>query len=82
MGIEKFDKNFIIEKGSADGKAVYAIPHPAFALHGVFYDAENGCFARLPFQIAQMVNDGVAHFNDLALAKQMHEIKITFKGLV
>lgn len=27
-------------------------------------------------------DDGVGHFNDLALAKQMHEIKITFKNLV
>lgn len=28
------------------------------------------------------VDDGVAHFNDLSLSKQMHEIKITFKALV
>lgn len=63
MGIEKFDKNFIIEKGNADGKTVYAIPHPAFALHGVFYDKENECFARLPFDVAQTVNEGVTELS-------------------
>ncbi|MBQ7912985.1 MAG: hypothetical protein IJ308_04465 [Clostridia bacterium] len=60
MGIEKIDKNFIIQKGNADGKAVYEIPHHKFGLHGVFYEETQGCFARVPFEIAQRVNEGVA----------------------
>lgn len=60
MSIEKIDKNFAVEKGTADGKKVYPLPHPSFVLHGIFYEEESGCFARVPQTVAQNVSEGVA----------------------
>lgn len=63
MKIEEIDKNFAKENGKTEGKNIYQIPHAAFALHGVFYDTENACFSRVPFEIAQKVNAGVAELS-------------------
>lgn len=41
----------------------YRIPHPAFALYGVYYDTERGEFRRMPADIAERVNQGVAFFS-------------------
>ena len=59
MGIEKIDKNFELRVTQEGEKVVYPIPHDSFAVYGVFYDTENTCFARMPYAVAEKVNEGV-----------------------
>lgn len=59
MKIEDIDKNFKKIEHIEGDKAFYAIPHPSFALHGVYYEELNECFVRMPLKIAQKVNEGV-----------------------
>ena len=56
--ISKIDRNFAAAREStADGMRFYELPHPAFALYGVYFDGE--CFRRLPQDIADATNEGV-----------------------
>ncbi len=61
MDIQKIDKNFAIKTDLVeDGVRYYPIPHPDFALYGVYYDEERGKFARLNKAVADATNEGVA----------------------
>ena len=62
INIEEIDKNFA--RGTAvtkNGITEYSIPHEDFALHGIFYDQKEGCFARMDIAVANEVNDGVRY---------------------
>lgn len=62
MKIEQIDKNFAQNMVTTkDGWAEYTIPHPSFALYGIFYDEKEKCFARMDIAVANEVNDGVRY---------------------
>lgn len=60
--MEKIDPNFKASKAteSKDGKDFYTLPHKSFDLYGVYYDETDKRFRRLPQDIADSVNVGVA----------------------
>ena len=66
MKLEDLDRNFLLAgRGEEiDGVCYYSIPHPAFSLYGVHYDAQRGEFRRMPADIAEQVNKGVAFFSN------------------
>lgn len=60
MKIEKIDPNFNLRQTvDCDKRTEYALPHPSFALYGVFYDTENACFTRMDAATAERVSGGV-----------------------
>jgi lysophospholipase L1-like esterase len=62
MRIDQIDKNFAQNMVTTkDGWAEYTIPHPSFALYGIFYDEKEKCFARMDIAVANEVNDGVRY---------------------
>ena len=60
MKISDIDKNFAANEITEGDRIRYTIPHPAFALHGVYYEEESACFVRMPAAVADQVNDGVS----------------------
>lgn len=59
MKIAQIDKNFAITNEKVvDGARWYTIPHPSFALYGVYFDEKEG-FLRMPREIAKTVSPGV-----------------------
>lgn len=64
MDISKIDKNFAAGEFHDDGESrYYAIPCAPFDLYGVFYEKATERFVRMPSDIADKVNDGVAYLN-------------------
>ena len=62
MRIDKIDTNFAKSNlNTKDGLMEYTIPHPNFALYGIFYDEKENCFARMDISVAQTVNEGVSY---------------------
>ena len=61
--ISTIDKNLkIAESFGRDDIELYDTVKPPFSLYGVFY--EDGLFRRMPKEVAQMVNDGVARLSE------------------
>lgn len=64
MRIDEIDKNLRIETDITEPDLVWLNAREApFVIHGVMYDAEQGCFVRLPQHIADSVSEGVADMN-------------------
>lgn len=60
--ISDIDKNFAVKTDiKRDGLKFHSVFEEAFSIHGVIY--ENGCFRRMPQDIADRVNDGVKSLN-------------------
>ena len=60
--ISDIDKNFTVKSEiKRDGLKFHSVFEDAFSVHGVMY--ENGCFCRMPQDIADRVNDGVKVLN-------------------
>ena len=66
MKLEQLDRNFILTgRGEATNEMqFFSIPHPAFDLYGVYYDAKRCEFRRMPAEIADHVNKGVSFFSN------------------
>lgn len=64
MRIDQIDKNLKVETDITEPDLVWldALNEP-FALYGVFYDTEQGCYVRMPQAVADSVSPGVAHLN-------------------
>ena len=60
MNIEKIDKAFEIQPINEPDVEWFEIPQVPFSLHGVFYDEKEEYFRRMPMEIAEEVNRGVA----------------------
>ena len=63
MDIKKLDKNFdttFIEPADIEWFSVRALP---FSVHGIVYSEEEGLYRRLPKEIADATNEGVAHLS-------------------
>ena len=60
MNIEKIDKAFEIKTIEETDVEWFEIPQNPFSLHGVFYDEKEEYFRRMPMEIAEEVNRGVA----------------------
>jgi len=62
--IDQIDKNLKVETDITETDLVWldALNEP-FALYGVFYDTEQGCYVRMPQAVADSVSPGVAHLN-------------------
>ena len=60
--LEKIDSNFkmISASETKDGKDFYSLPNEKFDLYGVYYDDTDQRFRRLPQEVADSVNIGVA----------------------
>lgn len=59
MKIEQIDANFSTSSAiTKEGKSFYQIPHPSFALYGVFYDEKKG-FLRMDYDLAFQISEGV-----------------------
>ncbi len=64
MDIKVLDKNFRQARGNAEeGQKIFKIPCAPFALYGVFYDKEQGCFLRMPYTVGTAVSEGAAWLN-------------------
>lgn len=60
MEMWKIDKNFAPGNVQADGNVTrYALPCAPFDLYGVYYDAAEQRFARLPADVAAATSEGV-----------------------
>ena len=60
--ISDIDKNFAVKTEiKRDGLKFHSVFEETFSIHGVIY--ENGCFRRMPQDIADRVNDGVNQLN-------------------
>ena len=58
----RIDPNFKVEPCfSQEGLAFYDVTKPPFSLHGLLW--EEGCFRRLPRQVAESVSEEVAHLS-------------------
>ena len=58
----RIDPNFKVEPCfSQEGLAFYDVTKPPFSLHGLLW--EEGCFRRLPRQVAENVSEEVAHLS-------------------
>ena len=60
MDIAEIDKNFEIKPLNEPDVEWFEIPQAPFSLHGVYFDEENQTFRRMPQEIADQVNKGVA----------------------
>ena len=64
MRIEDIDQNMKIETNITEPDIVwFDAKQSPFALHGVFYDEAQGCYVRMPQEIADQVNGGVKGLN-------------------
>ncbi len=64
MRIEEIDKNLKVETSITEPDIVWLDARQApFALYGVTYDEGQGCYVRLPQEIADTVSPGVADLN-------------------
>lgn len=64
MRIEDIDQNLRVESNITEPDIVWFDAKEApFAIFGVSYDEEQRCFVRMPQEIANTVNDGVAVLN-------------------
>lgn len=61
MEISKIDKNFATITPSFKGKFI-PVPSESVMLHGLLYSEEKG-FYRLPFEVADKLNDGVKYLH-------------------
>ena len=59
MSIEKIDKNFEVKRVKAENFDWFDHTNPNACLHGVFYDANDGEFKRLPKDVAKATSEGV-----------------------
>lgn len=56
--LEKIDRNFVVETEiEREGLRFYDAEQPPFRIHGIF--KENGCFRRIPEEVAKQVSPGV-----------------------
>lgn len=90
MDISKIDKNFVIGGTfDKDGYRFYNIPCAPFDLYGVYYEKETERFVRMPSEIADRVNDGVALLNSNTAGGRLRfstdsdslAISVTYAGL-
>jgi hypothetical protein len=58
--MKDFDKNLIAQRPTAEGIEYYDIRETNADMYGVFFDEENGKYARLTKLFAKSVSDGVA----------------------
>ena len=58
--MKDFDKNLIVQRPTAEGIEYYDIRETNADMYGVFFDEENGKYARLTKSFAKSVSDGVA----------------------
>lgn len=58
--MKDFDKNLIAQRPTAEGIEYYDIRETNADMYGVFFDEENGKYARLTKSFAKTVSDGVA----------------------
>ena len=66
MNLKNVDKNFINNFTANENELdFYSIPNSKFDLYGVFYSEEEGCFMRIPQEIANNVSEGVAILNKI-----------------
>ena len=64
MRIEEIDKNMKIETTIDEPDLIWLdAKELPFSLHGVFYDEEEGCYLRMPKNIAKTVSTGVDNLN-------------------
>ena len=56
MGIEKIDKNFIVNRDAGSELKYYSLPNPLFDVYGVTYDYEKNVFVRMDLSVAKSVN--------------------------
>lgn len=64
MRIDEIDQNLKIETDITEPDLVWLNARDVpFAISGVFYDETQGCFVRLPQNIADSVSEGVANLN-------------------
>lgn len=64
MRIEEIDKNMKVETAIDEPDLVWLdAKELPFSLHGVFYDEEEGCYLRMPKNIAKTVSTGVENVN-------------------
>lgn len=59
MDIAEIDKNFEIKPVNEPDVEWFEIPQAPFSLHGVTYDEADGCFRRMPQDVAEEVSKGV-----------------------
>jgi len=61
MRIEQLDENLRIDTDITEPDLIwFDVLQSPFSLHGVFYDKKQGCFVRMPGEVAQTVSEGVA----------------------
>lgn len=58
MKIEKIDKNFSTA-ANIGGAVWYDVKSAPFKTYGVYFDASAGLYARMPFDVAKSVSNGV-----------------------
>ncbi len=58
MKLEKIDTNFAVGEVNADGMKSYDIHTTPFKIYGL-YDCKEGSYTRMPYEVAERVNDGV-----------------------
>ena len=58
MKLEKIDTNFAVGEVNADGMKAYNIYTTPFKIYGL-YDCKEGSYTRMPYEVAERVNDGV-----------------------
>lgn len=64
MRIEEIDKNMKVETNVTEPDIIWIDAKQApIALHGVFYDEKQGCYVRMPQDVADSVSRGVADLN-------------------
>ena len=59
MNIEDIDKNFQLPKIEEENVCWKDAKFLPFAIYGVFYDEQNGCYRRMPKDVAEKVSEGV-----------------------
>lgn len=64
MRIDELDHNLRIETDITEPDLIWLNARQApFAIHGVLYDEDQGCFVRMPQDIADSVSEGLANLN-------------------
>ena len=64
MRIEEIDKNLQVETDMNEPDIVWLdIREMPFSIHGIFYDEKRGAYTRMPQEVAEQVNEGVAVLN-------------------
>lgn len=60
MDIKKIDKNFQTKTTFPEDIEWFSVTEEPFCVHGIFYSEEEGCFRRLPKDVADATNEGVS----------------------